>query len=591
MKKFITFTAIFCLLFCVITGCVTTKKTEEESGSTTKISTTKESISSTESTSELLTGLEVSVYKIIDNSNVIIQFNKDFWGYTDVPNYEIKDKSGKVQEIISITSAFAELGGQIPRVFHIVFKSPLSPGEYTITVSNITDSLTPPLHKFAPASTTLIIPESSNVDEIFSINNKFTELDGTVTSEYNFKVGVGKVDITPKEAVILAGSPFPEQSSTVDVPLYVKAMIIESDGQKVAIITLDTLKYPVDLYETAVKDIGKETGIPANNIIICASHTHSGPLYFYYKDGLVGSIVEAVKSALNNREPCKLGVSRSDVTGISHNRRLLIEGECWNDWMVMSPTARYTFPAAGPIDTDLIMLTAIKKDGKYKAILWNYACHAAANSANTISADYPGHVQEYVKQQLGYDVLTFFIAGACGDINPNNTPGIVGEEIGKKILDSIGSSEFISSSKLYIKRKEVQLPRRENPVFPEDEISTKWPKTLESYKYSFQSTLLASLPYYKAFMSSIRIGEDFAIVTNPNELFASLGINIKENSPFRYTIVAELTNGCLGYVPTEKDFEVNGYETWFGEHSFLSTKAGNIIVNESIGMLKDLQTK
>ncbi len=185
MKKFVTFTAIFCLLFCVITGCVTTKKTEEESGSTTKISTTKESISSTESTSELLTGLEVSVYKIIDNSNVIIQFNKDFWGYTDVPNYEIKDKSGKVQEIISITSAFAELGGQIPRVFHIVFKSPLSPGEYTITVSNITDSLTPPLHKFAPASTTLIIPE-----ELSQENNEST---GKETTETDLEVSVYKI--------------------------------------------------------------------------------------------------------------------------------------------------------------------------------------------------------------------------------------------------------------------------------------------------------------------------------------------------------------------------------------------------------------
>ena len=414
---------------------------------------------------------------------------------------------------------------------------------------------------------------------------------GCTASEYGFNIGVGKVDITPKGAVTLAGSPFPEESTTVDIPLYVKAMVISVGEQKVAIVTLDTLKYPTELADLALQQVEKETGIPAGNVTITSSHTHSGPLYPYYNGGLTGSIVEAVKSALRDLTPCKIGISNTEVTGISHNRRLLIKGEAWNDWQVKSHTARYTFPAAGPIDPDLQVLAAVGKDGKYKAILWNYACHAAANSDNTISADYPGYVQNYIREQLRYDAMTLCLPGACGDINPNNSVANVGDALGDGIVKSLGNLEFIAKPSIYVDERIIQLPGRENPVFKEAEIAEKWPATLETYRNVFDAMMAAAKPTYKTYLCGIRIGDDFAMVTNPDELFDEFGLNIKKSSPFKHTMVVEQTNGALGYVPTKKDFEVGGYETWFGEHSFLSTGAGDTIQNESIDILKDLKSK
>jgi len=66
-------------------------------------------------------------------------------------------------------------------------------------------------------------------------------------------------------------------------------------------------------------------------------------------------------------------------------------------------------------------------------------------------------------------------------------------------------------------------------------------------------------------------------------------LSIKEQSSFQHTIVAEQTNGAHGYVPTPNSFEGGGYETWFGEHSYLTVHAGQIIESESVEILKDLK--
>jgi hypothetical protein len=96
-------------------------------------------------------------------------------------------------------------------------------------------------------------------------------------------------------------------------------------------------------------------------------------------------------------------------------------------------------------------------------------------------------------------------------------------------------------------------------------------------------------PTYPYFVSGICIGDDFAIVTNADEIFCSIGLSIKQHSPFKHTMVAEQTNGAHGYVPTAKAFGNGSYETWFGEHSYLSTKAGEIIERVSLDTLNHLK--
>lgn len=411
-------------------------------------------------------------------------------------------------------------------------------------------------------------------------------------SGYRFSVGVGTVDITPTEEVTLAGSPSPKKTSVVDTPLFVKAMVISNGQRRVAIVAVDTLKYFTEFADQARKRIEATTGIPASHVIICTSHTHRGPLCYHYEDRLVTSISKAVALAVEDLTPCRIGTSSGAVQGVSENRRLLIDGEAWNRWQV-KPSERDNYPTAGPADPEVGVLAAVGTNGNYRAILYNFACHPSSTRDAVVSADYPGHVQQVVDEQMGYEVPTLFLTGACGDVNPNYNieSNVFGEKLGKEILKSLGSIEYVVEPTLCIESRDEEMPGREHPEFKEEEIARKWPGQLEHYRKAFKAMKQREKPLHKFHLTGIRIGDDFAIVTNPVELFCEIGMTIKERSPFKHTMVAEQTNGARGYVPTTKAFEEGGYETWFGEHSYLSTRAGEIVRNESLDILRQLKNE
>ena len=136
-------------------------------------------------------------------------------------------------------------------------------------------------------------------------------------SSGEFSAGVGRVDITPELPIRLAGSPSPKQATTISSRLYVHALVISVGGKKLAIVTLDTLKYAVQYVDQARSKVEQMTGIPAANVTITASHTHSGPLWTYYKDVLVTPIAEAVAIAAHDLTPVRIGTATAKWRVIS----------------------------------------------------------------------------------------------------------------------------------------------------------------------------------------------------------------------------------------------------------------------------------
>lgn len=404
------------------------------------------------------------------------------------------------------------------------------------------------------------------------------------------EAGVGIVDITPTGEVTLAGSPSPKKTAEVKTRLFVRALVLAKGERKVAIVTLDTLKYPVDHALRARTKIEQVTGIPASNVIICASHTHSGPLWSYYADKLVTPIAEAVSKAAKDLTPCTLGMARGKAEGVAECRRVIKDGHAWNRWQ-LKPGEADKYPAEGPADPEFDVLALKNADGKFEAVLYNFACHAANNRKPLISADYPGDVELFVQKQLGYALPTFFLTGACGDQNPiySVRRDLFEQRLGGEIVRCLGALEPIAEPSLSIECHEFRMPGREKPEFKEAEVARNWPAQLEHYRKAFESMKKREKPDYLYFITGLRIGDDFAIVTNANELFCSIGLSIKKQSPFKHTMTVEQTNGAHGYVPTAKGFAGGSYETWFGEHSYLTTKAGEIIEQKSLEVLKRLK--
>jgi neutral ceramidase len=83
-----------------------------------------------------------------------------------------------------------------------------------------------------------------------------------------------------------------------------------------------------------------------------------------------------------------------------------------------------------------------------------------------------------------------------------------------------------------------------------------------------------------------RISDDVAIVTLPSEIFVELGLAIKAASPFKMTLVIELANDSLGYIPTKKAFAEGSYET---VNSRVQPGVGEMLVETAIKLLKQLE--
>jgi hypothetical protein len=87
-------------------------------------------------------------------------------------------------------------------------------------------------------------------------------------------------------------------------------------------------------------------------------------------------------------------------------------------------------------------------------------------------------------------------------------------------------------------------------------------------------------------VQAFRLSNDVAIVTLPAEVFVELGLAVKAASPFKTTLVIELTNDSLGYIPTKKAFAEGSYET---VNSRVQPGAGEALVETAVGLLNELK--
>jgi neutral ceramidase len=433
--------------------------------------------------------------------------------------------------------------------------------------------------------------------------------------EQDVKVGIGVIDITPKNKdLLISGGLYTREYDEIKDPLLVKTMVMALQGEKIAFITLDLLGIYNNEHIFKIKtELEKLTDIPSQNILISTSHTHSSPytdttrfeypfqylekeikLHNEYMEEVCEAIISSVLEANNNLEECKIGIAKGKVEGVSHHRRILKdENDCWNIWLLKSGE-RDKFPPAGPVDTDLLMLVAVTKDEKIKIILYNFALHANSNrTPRTISADYPAYVQDEVRKHLGEQVITLYLPGACGNINPNYPVEFVGEKIGKEIVECMKAVDYNIKPSFYVKSIEAKLPSRKipdgNPMhFQEEEIKRKWPSGFEFFQGRYQRLKGEIGDEINASLTGVKISDDIALITNPSEFFTELGMDIKDNSPFKYTFVIQLTNGAIDYIPTKRAFDQGGYETFFGA-SKVEPGAGEIVVEESLKILEELK--
>ncbi len=427
--------------------------------------------------------------------------------------------------------------------------------------------------------------------------------------EGSLRAGVAKVDITPAVGTELCGH-FRSSLRSVGVHsrLYAKAIILNDGENYVALVACDLLGVTSSLVASTRERIEELTGIPAKNVMICCTHTHSGPgsqplrvvgkSDETYQDQLVKKIGGAVYLAYKSMNEASVGLG-SETLDLAASRRVR-----WPDGSIRFTWLDPNTPPEEPIDRDLKVITLKNSNNKTLAVAINYACHPVTMGGklfNHISSDFPGVATELIERAKGDGTIALFFNGSLGDIHPRKDiiPGynyytpIKGDELTRTLGTILGAealkisemSPTESAVTVQAISQKVEIPLQEVPS--EDEIIEEQKRLDElkaeasesecfwiEQKISWYKYLLELYREGKSFaksdfaeVQSIRIG-DIYIVGLPGEVFSKISLEIKERARkegIENVLLFALANGNLGYIPAEEDYTIapigkRGYE-------------------------------
>ena len=433
------------------------------------------------------------------------------------------------------------------------------------------------------------------------------------------QAGAAIIDVTPTKPMFLHGYPHVERiSEGIHDPLYASALIIDNSEVQIGFCSVDVIFISREITEIVRAQVQSVTGIPIQNLMLSASHTHSGPVIFNdifydpvvpkadpeYISYLVDRLVQVYMEAFQNKKECKIGISTTDGTGVGGNRR--------NE--------------TGATDPEVPMIVLKEKvSDKILALSTVYCMHPTVlhEDSKLFSADFPGYTREYIKRELGEDVILLYHTGPSGNQSPrhfikSNTfdeAKRLGFLLGERIVEDVkkfADVDFKEWIYLTAKQANIMLPKKKFTPIEEAEKNEKIARNklnkmrrsnaraseirtaevdLFGAEENKQLAAMASngeleQVYHSVLPAEINVIsiDEYQFVFLPGELYVEFSLIIKEKSPAQ-TFVVSLSNGVLaGYLVTREAELEGGYEA---SNSIFPTKAGQVMVNEVLALLKD----
>lgn len=431
------------------------------------------------------------------------------------------------------------------------------------------------------------------------------------------QAGAQIIEVTPQKPMFLYGYPHVERiSQGVHDSLYASALIIDNGEMQIGFCAVDLIFISREITERVRKRVETITGIPGQNFMISASHTHSGPVIFNdifydpvvpkadpeYISHLVDRLVRVYEEAFQNKKECKIGIIAADGSNVGGNRRNKRD-------------------ATDPV-VPVIVVKEVETDRIF-ALSTIYCMHPTVlhEDSNLYSADFPGYTREYIKKELGDDVILLYHTGPSGNqstrhfirSNTFDEARRLGYMLGERVVDRIRQLESVQfkdwipisahHSSVMLPKKTFMSPENaeKNVIMlknklkqmrldkaPASEIRTvevDWFGAEENKQLSGMATSGELEQIYHSVLPAeinvIAIG-DTHFVFLPGELFVEYSLIIKEKSPVQ-TFIASLSNGVLaGYLVTEEAEDEGGYEAF---NSIFPAKAGHVMVNEVLALL------
>lgn len=438
------------------------------------------------------------------------------------------------------------------------------------------------------------------------------------------KVGVAETIITPPNPIgfSMAGYDRGTNTSTgIHDDLFARSIVVEgSDGTSVAIVTIAVVNMSERIMDSIRSGVNKATGIPFKNVIVSATHTHSGPVMGDFEDDyaqfFIKRSVESSVNAWKTRVTGKIGVGSIDIFGLAMNDRRMDYGGL-------------------PPDPEAAVIKIEDSKGKLMGVFFNYGCHPSTLNLYNLkfTEDWPHFSIKGIKEKVGKGVIVGYFQSAQGDAKVGynaelsavgafmqgirsfdfaEKKGLILTDAVLKLLPSIKTSDDMqvraaydkfkiprrtsfpytqAEAILWQKRAQKTLAEKEKMViaYPIDaegsekyraaarelaakgDISTKiGPRALDRFKVDLwlanqalaQSKKIEEQPKdigpFLMPMQAVRLGTT-VLVTFPAEVFTEIGVTVKKMSPFENTYILGVAGGYNGYIATAAEYIEGGY--------------------------------
>ncbi len=381
------------------------------------------------------------------------------------------------------------------------------------------------------------------------------------------QAGAARVKITPEKMPYLAGYGANRRAEEIHDDVYASAVVIQSGQTRLAIVSCDL----IGLLRPAVQEIrGKVSAVPADNIIIACTHTHSGPdsigLWGLPDQGVSGvdkewyeqmkaKVAESIEEAAKNLQPAVMRFATADgVTGVSRNVRV-----------------------EEILDTSIAVLQLRNaSDGKTIATLVNYAVHPELMNIRSLTSDIVHYMRQTVEGAEGG--IALHLNGALGGMVTVDSPGDdwkecerVGNALGRAALDALKSAREVKEAPLAVQKAEVTIPL-ENERFKQAARAGLFPEPVlqtDEVTTEVMHVLLGPVQ----------------MVTIPGEALPNIGFQLKRHMKGDVKMIIGLANDELGYILSEADYglKLYAYETSMS----VGEKAGRVVVDKLLAMAKE----
>jgi hypothetical protein len=433
-------------------------------------------------------------------------------------------------------------------------------------------------------------------------------------------------------------------TGTID-PLWAKAVYFREGETQSAWVVCDLTGVSTDLSNAARKQASKEAGIPFENLVVSGTHSHTAPDYYHslyqflgppaelktdtqreraaYSGKLINQIARAIVDAKRAARPVQLrsGTVEQELQ-VSYCRRTLMQDGSVRTWVGLKHPQAIRLTA--PIDPSIGLIEIRNSDGDDPAgLISNFALHLDTTGGTLWSADYPYAIEQKVRGALGPEVISLFGTGCCGDINHADPTGKtrrksteIGEALGTTIVAALPQLSTVKKTSLQVRSQKVPLALEE--VSPAEVLhSLELIKAVNAgqkidffdHVLAYKRLVLDQLTHVQPHPESgalislgtshslkgigeslptdvtvMTIGSEIALVFLPGEIFTELGMSIKKASPFRTTLVVELSNSVeTFYVPNRHAYIGGGYEP---TNSLVRPGSGEKLVEAAVSLLR-----